>query len=99
MGFGTVPGLAKSREERWPAKPVLWWKDDRPLPSYLLDGKTERRDSRLAPELERAERARVSALAAAPSSPSEVARPQGRVPPGLAALTAALANPAQKRRA
>ena len=98
-GYGRVPGLPKSREERWPAKPVLYWRDDQALPLYLRQGKTERRDARLAPQLERAERARLAGLAAGAPASSAVARPSSSIPPGLAALTAALANPSQKRRA
>jgi len=77
-GFGRVPSCAG-----------LYWRDDRQLPGFLQQGKTERRDPRLAPELEAAERAKRRA--------APVARE--RVPPAeLSALVERLSRPAQRGR-
>lgn len=86
-GYGRVRGLEKSREEKWPPKPVLFWRDDHTLPLCLREGKTERRDARLSPQLEAADRARRAADRSVNRSP----------PPGLSSLVAALANPPQRR--
>lgn len=109
-GYGLVP-TEKSREDAWPPKPVLYWRDDQTLPLHLREGRPDRRDRRLAPELERAERARRSAegaaaVAAAAARPATRPSPRvparvgarGEVPAGLAELNEKLGRPAQRGR-
>lgn len=91
-GYGCVPTEA-SRDARWPPKPRLYWRSEAVLPLHLREGKTERRDRRLAPELEAAERARRSAAAAPVASV-----PRGAVPSGLRELTSALSGSVQRVR-